>query len=408
MKAPTVASQKKVTTENLARLGAERLAEILVGAADARPELKRRLRMELAAEQGADHLAAEIDRRLGSIGSSRGRIGWRQRGAFVRDLEALRALIADRLAGLDRLGALTRLLSFLALARPVDQRLRDRDGALAAVFVRAAGDVAPLLASLPTEVAAAQMVEAMAADPARWSGWLDAVLAQGDATWAAEALRLFGARAGASPGWVPLIRRLAEAAGNLDAYLASFTPAALKTPEVAAEAARRLLDAGDTARAGKVLAAAKGGQTHPDWEAVWIDWLEASGDAAGAQGARWAAFERSLYIEPLRAFTRRLPEFEDVEAEHRAFAHAAAHTHATRALAFLMDWPALPEAAQLVQARGDELQPEPDQAELWAARLRVRHPAAAERLLRKAAATAFRRRDFKTSDRLTAEADAIG
>ena len=66
MKRPTAASLKKVTAQNLAALGADRLAELLVAAALNRPELKRRLRMELAAEQGADHLLPEIDKRLGS------------------------------------------------------------------------------------------------------------------------------------------------------------------------------------------------------------------------------------------------------------------------------------------------------------------------------------------------------
>ena len=50
MKTPTVASLKKVTPDNLARLD-ERLAEIVAEAADTRPDLKRRLRMELAAER---------------------------------------------------------------------------------------------------------------------------------------------------------------------------------------------------------------------------------------------------------------------------------------------------------------------------------------------------------------------
>ena len=67
MKRPTVASLKRVTAENLVNLGADRLAEILVAVADTRPEIKRRLRMELAAEQGADHLAVEIDKRLASL-----------------------------------------------------------------------------------------------------------------------------------------------------------------------------------------------------------------------------------------------------------------------------------------------------------------------------------------------------
>src|SRR4051794_37670397 len=117
MKAPTAASLKKVTPDNLAKLGVERLAVLLAEAADARPELKRRLRMELAAEQGADHLLVEIDKRLGSLESSRSKVSWRKRAAFVTDLDVLRALISDRLAGLDPAAALERLWLFMDLAR---------------------------------------------------------------------------------------------------------------------------------------------------------------------------------------------------------------------------------------------------------------------------------------------------
>ena len=54
MKRPTVASLKKVSAENLEALGAAHLAALLLAAAEGRPELKRKLRMELAAPQGAD------------------------------------------------------------------------------------------------------------------------------------------------------------------------------------------------------------------------------------------------------------------------------------------------------------------------------------------------------------------
>jgi len=48
-----------------------------------------------------------------------------------------------------------------------------------------------------------------------------------------------------------------------------------------------------------------------------------------------------------------------------------------------------------------------EQAELWAGWLSRRFPKAAHTLLRRALVAAFRRRDFKTSDRLSQEADAI-
>ena len=418
-KRPTVASLKKVTPENLAALGAERLAEILADAAQARPELKRRLRMELAAEHGADHLGPEIDRRLTRLETSKGRVSWRQRPTFVRDLEGLRGLIAERLAELDREGALARLWRLLGLARRLRLRVKDKDGQLGEVFERAAGDVGRLSRA---DEAPDGLVEAMAAAPADWITWLPALLAEAPDGLADAALRRLSARAGATAAWLPLIRALADAAGDASAYGATFTEAALKTPSVAAEVAQRLLAAGEVEAAGRLLSAAGPGKgktprwlpgktaAEPDfeWESAWIDWLEASGQGPAAQEARWAAFERTLSAERARAFTRRLPDFEDVEAEHRAFALAAGHADFARGLALLMDWPALPEAARMIEARADDIEVDDVSAQAWAAKLRQRYPAAAHTLLRRAAAAAFRRRDFATCDRLTSEAEAIG
>ena len=109
MKRPTAGSQKKVTAENLVMLGAERLAEILVSVAETRVDLKRRLRMELAAQQGPGPLTAEIDKRLGAFETSRGRINWRAGPAFIRDLDALRDLITARLCDMIEPSAVNRV-----------------------------------------------------------------------------------------------------------------------------------------------------------------------------------------------------------------------------------------------------------------------------------------------------------
>ncbi|MDB5431992.1 MAG: hypothetical protein JWP35_3108 [Caulobacter sp.] len=413
MKRPTVASLKKVTPENLAGLGAERLAEILVAAAATRPDLKRRLRMELAAEQGADHLAVEIDKRLASLDTSRGKISWRQRPSFVKDLEGLRILISTRLAQLDHAQALDRLWQFLDVARRVSGRMRDKDGELAAVFARAAADLAPLLQAQAPERAAAALADAVTRYLGGWSLWLPTVLDGAPPALAAETLRRVVERGAAGPGWAPLIRQLAEAAGDLAAFQATYSSEALRKPSIAAEVAERLLAAGDVEAAGRLLETAfpekSRKTTAPDfgWETAWIDYLERAGRPEDAQAARWASFERTLSAQRARDFTRRLDDFQDVEAEHRAFDHAARHPDPERALQFLMDWPALPEAAAFIQRRADDLALNPEQAETWAAKLRIRQPAAAHTLLRKAAAAAFRRRDFATCDRLTQEADAI-
>ncbi len=232
-------------------------------------------------------------------------------------------------------------------------------------------------------------------------------------------------QAAAKPGWIPLIRLLADASGEVDAYRATFTAVALRHPAVAAGVARRMLAAERIEEAGRLLQAATPGAVEkvradkgraarveaeprdPEWETAWIDYLERSGQADAAQAERWSAFERTLSAELARAFTRRLTDFEDVEAEARAFAYAAGHPDFQRGLRFLMDWPALGDAARMIQARADDLRISAADAELWASRLRGRYPDAAVLLLRKAAADALRRRDHAACDRLTHEAEAL-
>jgi hypothetical protein len=417
MRRPSAASLKRVTPENLIGLGAERLAGILLDLAATRPELKRRLRMELAAEQGGEHLAAEIDKRLTSLQGAKGRLSWRTRPTFVRDLDVLRGLIAERLAGLDRAGALQRMWSFMALHRRTAARMRDRDGSLEAVFERAAGDLGRLIGP----DAGLAFVEACADDPSAWADWTPFVLPTAPAGFAASALPLALAARTARPGWATIVRRLADAAGDIDAFRSTFSPDTLRDPQIAAEIARRLLAAGRIDEAGRALEAARApdpsgwmiGRTKAPaldfaWEGAWIEYLDRSGQAEAAQDARWASFERTLSAERARDFTRRLTGFDDVEAEARAFAYAARHADFEKALGFLMEWPAPADAARMIAARADEAGIDPDLAELWAGKLRARQPAAALTLLRKSAAAAFRRRELAAAERLTQEADSIG
>ena len=69
------APKKSLTEGNLAALGADRLAALLVELSTT--DQKRRLRMELAAEVGAPDLALELDKRLTTLATSRARVSWR-------------------------------------------------------------------------------------------------------------------------------------------------------------------------------------------------------------------------------------------------------------------------------------------------------------------------------------------
>ena len=83
--------------------------------------------------------------------------------------------------------------------------------------------------------------------------------------------------------------------------------------------------------------------------------LEALERAQEAQAFRWDCFERSLNATHLRAYLKRLPDFDDVEAEERALIFSLHHPSLHQSLAFLVSWPALDHAADVVLSRADEL-----------------------------------------------------
>jgi hypothetical protein len=93
-----IASKHTVTLHNLAALGPERLAAILVNLAEADAEIKRRLRLELAAQVGGDSIAAEIGKRITALRKARSFVDWQKRRDFVKDLDLQRRMITDRVA----------------------------------------------------------------------------------------------------------------------------------------------------------------------------------------------------------------------------------------------------------------------------------------------------------------------
>ena len=92
-----------------------------------------------------------------------------------------------------------------------------------------------------------------------------------------------------------------------------------------------------------------------EWEDARIDVLEALGRTDDVQAARWGCFERSLSSSHLRAYLKQLPDFDDVEAEEKALDYAQGSQNVLQALSFLVSWPALDRAANLVVKRVDEV-----------------------------------------------------
>src|ERR1700751_5973285 len=145
-KVDRMASKKTVTLHNVASLGPERLAAILVDLAEADAEVKRRLRLELAAQVGGDSIAAEIGKRITALRKARSFVDWQNRRDFVKALDLQRTMIVDRVAQTHTDLALDLMWRFMELAEPVINRVDDSNGSVGDVFQSACEDLGAIAA----------------------------------------------------------------------------------------------------------------------------------------------------------------------------------------------------------------------------------------------------------------------
>lgn len=392
-------AKKTLSATNLATLGADRLSVLMMEMAGEDAGWKRRLRMELAAEVGAPDLALEIDKRLNTLATGRAKVSWRKRPELLADLRTLKWIIVERLAVMDARLGLDRLVAWFDLYPGLSGRVKDPKGELALLFDAGAAELATTASLAGPEVAAPLLVEALNTRLSEWGAWVGRGAAEMSEPLAQAVLKGMTEGRPRPTGRLALVvRKLADRAGDLDAWIAALPEDDRRKPEIGAVVARRFAEAGRAVEARTALDASRPstaegtrwGRRPPEpappppeaWLSAEIAVLEAEGDAKGASDARWMLFERGLAEAPLRAEIARLPDFEDVVALDRAFAHAAGYPDATAGLRFLMGWPAHREAAEMIVARGGELRGSADEVPLWAARLEGRHPAAAMILLR--------------------------
>lgn len=392
--------KKTLSPANLALLGADRLADMLMAVAAGDANWKRRLKLELAAEVGASDLALEIDKRLVFLAGSRARISWRKRPDLMDDLRVQLRMIVDRLTPLDARLGLDRLVAWFDLHPGLTARVKDPKGEVTALFFEAGADLAVVATAAGSDVAVPILFEALQTRLTDWSVWVGRAAPDLSRPVAAALVaRLTEGRPRPTGRMALVVRKLADRAGDAQAWIQAIPDEDKVKPDVGAEIARRLARAGRVAEARAALEAARPRAPVParwakrpapepkaepsdGWEDAEIVVLDAEGRACEAQSARWAAFERTLSDTPLRAFLSRLADFEDVEAMDKAFAIAAAWPEAGKGLAFLMAWPALREAADLILARPSELKVSPEDTDLWVSRLEGRYPAAALVLVR--------------------------
>jgi hypothetical protein len=156
---------------------------------------------------------------------------------------------------------------------------------------------------------------------------------------------------------------IADALGDAEAYLAEYRdhePIALNRPLVAARVAQRLTAAGRAEEALALLDAAKpSADQTPPGPGPWIDARIAALDqlerGEEAQQLRRTFGLLRLSSQHLRDYLKRLPAFEDGEAQERALDLVLQHPYLGPALEFLHHWPDRRRCASLILARPAEL-----------------------------------------------------
>lgn len=405
-----MAARNTIDVEALRALGAPRLAELLAAAVARDPAAKRQLRLEIAAAVGPKAASSEIRKRLAAIGRARKFVPRSGAASVADDLEAQREAIESYVAGRDPALAHDLLWRFMGLAERVFDRCDDSSGLIGGVFRSARADLGHAASvARPDPIKLADRVF-----DALWTngfGQYDGLIGEvGPALGESGlerlkkrvlAFRASQERAVAEAAKVPgdspdkvvagpwrgsnrglpdpevtaeerdpslvlrytipqVLSDIADAGGDVDAFIAQHDEEVRRRPRVAAAIAQRLLAAGRAEEALGSLDDAelvRDGWPAPDeeWREARVDVLEALGRSEDAQTVRWETFEKGLDEEVLRAYLERLDGSETAAATEKALDHVAGHTEMHAALDFLLEWPDLVRAAELVVQREREL-----------------------------------------------------
>jgi hypothetical protein len=410
-----VAAKTALNATNLEALGAGRLATLLIEISAGNAAAKRRLRLALATAHSPGEAAKEVRKRLTILARSRSFVGRQDIRSVADDLDTQRrAIIA--VAEADPAMALDLLWRLMALAPSVFDRCDDSSGVVSGIFNQAChdiGDIALRAGAAPITLAEQVFDALVANDYGQFDGLIGILapaLGQEGLEYLKQCTIAFAKRAHAAIGRSPsgpvsasaapqhpragmvrlALTEIADAQGDVDGFIEQYDDETRKAPKIAAAIARRLLAAGRAPEAWQAIETTEHRRRNevwdwPDfeWEDARIEVLDALGRTDDAQAARWDCFERSLSSAHLRAYLKRLPDFDDVAAEKKALDHAQRSPNLLQALSFLVSWPALNRAAALVLERSNEL--DGDRYEILtrtAEALAAKHPLAATLALR--------------------------
>jgi Family of unknown function (DUF6880) len=413
-------TKKTLNNANLEKLGAQKLAALVMDLVQGSAALQRRARMELSAAQGHKEVAADVRKRFASLRRSTSFVDWRKQKALVKDLRGLLSLVKTTVAPADPNQAFELLWAFLQLAPSIHKRTDDSNGSIGDVLRDAVDLVAQLSPQIEIngKTLAERILDAVA--DAGYGEFDNIIPATADALgeeglehlkaitkeWQAaapsehelEEYRGYGLSS--SPEEVVLRNKeltasviladIADEQGDVDAYVARYSAEQLTYGTIAPDVASRLLDAGRVDEAYNIIMGARAAEEGKsfrvfryDLDKVYEACLERQGKTDELKAHLWDSFQQTLSDRGLRAYLKLLPDFDDIEAEEKALDLAVDHPHLGAAINFLIRWPAHERAARVVVTRADALDGNSyDTLSAAADTLETEHPLAATILRR--------------------------
>ena len=356
----------------VAGLGADRLAEILVDHAVHDPGLEQTLRLALAAQASSADLAHILDREVDTIGAQRHRWSDGDDRDLAHGIGRIRAAVARDLLPRAPRTAAEIYLRLIRLHPTITAQVRDSNGVVGDAVEDVVADFGLACAALPPvdrRKLPAEVTALLLADDTGVCRRLIRACKGGLGTEGlAELHRLFRAGldgagpAGGAQHRGACLQGLAEVAdlqGDVDAFI-EVQELAGAGDRAVMPIAERLVSVGRLGEALQRLEQATGGEHRIDGlDDLRIEVLDRLGRVDDAQVMRWGVFLRTLSGTMLHAYLERAPAEARPGVTEKAMAAAGEHRDAYAALSLLSDI-APDAAARLVGRRLRELSGEVD------------------------------------------------
>jgi len=134
-------TNRKLTIETLTKLGADKLAELLIAEAAGNRRLKQTLNLATSTKDGPEALGAILRRRLVTLGKSHSMLSYDRGRELIVELDELRTTIVETIGAKDSELAFELLWKFLDLHPSILERVDDSSGRVGSVFRMACDDL---------------------------------------------------------------------------------------------------------------------------------------------------------------------------------------------------------------------------------------------------------------------------